>query len=258
MVVMTGPESPLEDDDLDGLLEDAPDDLDDEDETAAWFASQLDVDDDELEEIAEDAAEAGGILAALALLKLFAAGWDALDDAESDAQDARLATPEAAVVGGEPGPSLADKLADIAGRMADDLAEQLDDLWGDDDGSGVASLTDVAAQSEYSESKSDADQDEGWEYAQYVKSMHACEVCSDCDGVILPIDDPWWDDHEPDNNHPNCDCLKKPLSATEAEALGGATKHLPDVDVSGWKDVWPPDVSGYPDALQAVYHSKLA
>lgn len=252
-----------DDDDLEGLLEDAPDDLDDEDELVDWFASRLDLGDDEVGEMSEAAAETGGICAALALLKLFSAGWDALDDAQDAATDAQLEAADKAEAphevdeDAEPaGASLGDKLADIAGKLADALSERLEDGWGDEDGSSIADAANITAQTEYSEAKHEGDVDAGWEYAKYVSEAGGCDVCSDCNGTVLPIDDPWWDDHEPDENHPNCRCLKVPLSEDEARAEG-IDRNGPDVDVSGWKDAWPPDVSDYPEALEVVYHGKL-
>lgn len=235
-------------DDLEDLLEDAPDDLDDEDELLAYFADRLDIDDDAVEEMAKDAAEVAGTLAALAFLQLFTAAWDALDGAQDDSTAAHTE---------HVGPELTDRLNDIAADMADDLEETLETRWGDEDGTSVVGFSDVTAQSEYSESKSEGDADEGWEYAKYVAEADACDVCKDCDGTVLPSDDPWWDDHEPDNNHPNCKCIKVPLSEAEAKREG-IDKSGPDVEVSGWKDKWPPDVTDYPDVLEGIYHSKLS
>lgn len=240
--------SPVEeDDDIEGILEDAPDDLDDEDELVDWFADQLDIDDDEVEELTADAAGEAGILAAYAFLKLFTAGWDALDGAQADATAAHTE---------HVGPELTDRLNEIAADMADDLGETLESDWGDEDGSQISALSDITAQSEYSESKSDADDEAGWEYAQYLAEPDACDVCADCHGVILPSDDPWWDEHEPDAHHPNCKCIKVPLTAAEAGKRGGETKDLPDVEGGTWKDKWPPDVTDYPDVLEGIYHTK--
>jgi ribosomal protein L12E/L44/L45/RPP1/RPP2 len=236
-----------EEDDLEGLLEDAPDGLDDEDELVDWFATQLDIDDDDVEDLIKDAAETAGVLAALAMLKLFSAGWNALNDAQDDATEAQTE---------DVGQELTDRLNDISLDMADDLDERLDTGWGDDDGTEIAGLAEISAQSEYSESKSEADIDEGWEYSRYVAEADACDVCQACHDTVLPSDDPWWDDYEPDANHPNCRCIKVPLSESEAKAAG-IDKEGPDVEASDWKDTWPPDVTGYPDVLEGIYHSKI-
>jgi hypothetical protein len=237
-----------DDDDLDGLLEDAPDDLHDENELLAWFGDRLGIDDEEFDDIAFDAIQTGGILAALAFLKLFTAGWEALDDAQDAATAAQTE---------HEGPALDDRLREIASDLKDDLGERLDEGWGDADGTEVSGATDDAAQAEYTTSKSDADRDEGWEYAVYIAEPDACFVCQDCNGTVLRSDDPWWDDHDPDNNHPGCRCVRVPLSEDEAKGRG-ISDEAPDVEVSGWKDTWPPDTSDYPAILDGVYHEKIA
>jgi hypothetical protein len=240
-----------DDDDLDGLFDDAPDDIED---VVEYFAERLGVDDDTLKELAEDAAETAGIVAALALLDLFSLGWNALEAAQVDAEAAEAKAEDAeAQVGG---PDLTAKLSDIASDMAEDLGEKLDATWGDEDGSGVTGLAEINAQSEYSEAKSDADVDEGWEYSAYIAEPDACDVCQGCNGTVLPSDDPWWDDYEPDSNHPGCRCIKVPLSKDEAETRG-ISKEVPDVEASGWKDKWPPAGSGIA-VLDGVYHEKIA
>lgn len=237
-----------EEDDIEGIFDDAPDDLDDEDELLAYFAERLDIDEDALREMIDDATETAGTVAALALLQLFSSGWEALDDAQQAAVDAATEHVGAALV---------DRLGEIATDLADDLADRLDEAWGDEDGSSISTLAEVNAQSEYSDAKSEADAEEGWEFSQYLAEADACDVCQGCHGTVLPSDNPWWDDHEPDANHPNCRCVKVPLSEAEAKTRG-IDKDGPDVEVSGWKDRWPPDVSDYPDVLQGIYHSKAA
>lgn len=240
---------PNPEDDISDILDEAPDDLEDEDELLEWFADRLDIDDDTLNEMAAEAAKDAGIVAALALLDLFATAWDALDDAMNDATDAYTKFK---------GTDLTDKLKDIAEDLNDNLGDQIDEEWGDEDGSSIVGIAEINAQSEYSDAKIEADDDAGWEYAQYIAEASACDVCADCHGVILPSDDPWWDEHEPDNHHPNCKCLKVPLSQSEAEKRGGVTKDLPDVEGGDWKTKWPPDVSDRPDVLQGIYQSKLS
>ena len=45
-------------------------------------------------------------------------------------------------------------------------------------------------------------------------------------GTILPVDDPWWDDHFPPNGW-GCKCRVRQISAREAERRGGATARPP-------------------------------
>ena len=267
-----------DEDDLEDLLEDAPDDLDDEDELLAYFGDRLGIDDDAITELAKEAAEDAVIIAALALLDLFSAGWEALDDAQADAEEAQAAFegPDLSPTPSSPAPTsptpsspaptsptpsfsgtdLTDKLNDIAADMADGLKERIDADWGDEDGSSITSIAEINAQSDYSESKSEADEENGAEFSQYIAEPDACDVCQDCHGTILPSDDPWWEEHEPDNHHPNCKCLKVPLSAEDAQKRGGETS-APDVEGGDWKDKWPPDVSDRPDVLAGIYRDKI-
>ena len=258
-----------DEDDLEDLLEDAPDDLDDEDELLAYFGDRLGIDDDAITELAKEAAEDAGIIAALALLDLFSAGWEALDDAQADAEEAQAAfegrsptTPDASSPSAsrpEASPRAADlteRLNDIASDMSDELSEKLDQDWGDDEGSAITSIAEINVQSDYSESKFEADEENGAEFSQYIAEPDACDVRQDCHGTILPSDDPWWEEHEPDNHHPNCKCLKVPLSAEDAQKRGGETS-APDVEGGDWKDKWPPDVSDRPDVLAGIYRDKI-
>jgi hypothetical protein len=83
-----------------------------------------------------------------------------------------------------------------------------------------------------------------------------CEICADCHGVILPADDPWWDDHTP-LMHCNCMCTKTALSQEEAEDEGIDT-HGPDVDADegfGTRpdeegEDWAPDMGNMAPALR--------
>ena len=45
-------------------------------------------------------------------------------------------------------------------------------------------------------------------------------------GTLLPVDDPWWDDHFPPNGW-DCRCRVRPVSRAEAERRGGPTPRPP-------------------------------
>ncbi|MCK4963346.1 MAG: hypothetical protein KAS19_12705 [Anaerolineales bacterium] len=60
------------------------------------------------------------------------------------------------------------------------------------------------------------------------------EVHVSWDGTMLPIDDPWWDDHMTPNGH-RCKCGIRQVSRREAERLGGVTDRPPSHDVP-WKN----------------------
>ena len=77
-----------------------------------------------------------------------------------------------------------------------------------------------------------------WDRAQRTKKTHPCFLYElgpgekQCDrhrawaGTILPVDDPWWDDHFPPNGR-DCECLVRQISKAEAERRGGATARPP-------------------------------
>lgn len=210
-------------------FDDAPDDLEDfDDDLDFWKAALPDVPEDELADIIGDATILAGTVAAVALLDLFSDAWESIDDAE------KLDTPQ------------------------DDFAAQLDDkldnLWGEN-GSMWDTIVDTNEASEFNQAKDDEDQEQGWEFAQYLAEdpAGACEICKPLHGIILPIDDPWWDEFEP-QNHCNCRCAKVPLSAEEAEARGGVTEKPTRVDVQpGFGldkgEMWIPDLSTRPPEL---------
>ena len=77
-----------------------------------------------------------------------------------------------------------------------------------------------------------------WDRAQRTKKTHPYFLYElgpgekQCDrhrawaGTILPVDDPWWDDHFPPNGR-DCECRVRQISAREAERRGGATARPP-------------------------------
>ena len=77
-----------------------------------------------------------------------------------------------------------------------------------------------------------------WDRAQRTKTTHPCFLYElgpgeeDCDrhaawaGTLLPVDDPWWDDHFPPNGW-DCECRVRQVSRAEAERRGGPTPRPP-------------------------------
>jgi uncharacterized protein with gpF-like domain len=85
-----------------------------------------------------------------------------------------------------------------------------------------------------------------------------CDICDECEGVILPADDPWWNDHRP-LMHPNCVCSFSALTKDEAAEEGYVAaddEDAPDVDAAdGFGDSdeeWSPDLSNYPDEIAEI------
>lgn len=68
------------------------------------------------------------------------------------------------------------------------------------------------------------------------------DLCRDCDGTVLPADDPWWRSHTPPL-HPNCRSVVDPVDAPPTAA--------PAVDAGdyGSPGEWEPDLSHYPADL---------
>ena len=77
-----------------------------------------------------------------------------------------------------------------------------------------------------------------WDRAQRTKKTHPYFLYElgpgekQCDrhrawaGTILPVDDPWWDDHFPPNGR-DCECRVRQISGAETERRGGATARPP-------------------------------
>ena len=77
-----------------------------------------------------------------------------------------------------------------------------------------------------------------WDRAQRTKKTHPYFLYElgpgekQCDrhrawaGTILPVDDPWWDDHFPPNGR-DCECRVRRIGEAEAERRGGATARPP-------------------------------
>ena len=74
----------------------------------------------------------------------------------------------------------------------------------------------------------------------YEPALHECTPGENhCDrhrawaGTILPVDDPWWDDHFPPNGW-SCRCRVRQISRREADRRGGVTDPPPRKEVSWW------------------------
>lgn len=86
------------------------------------------------------------------------------------------------------------------------------------------------------------------------------DICEECNGVIRPINDPWWRTHTPPLHH-NCRSIVTPLTAAEAEAMGVTV--APKVAVPGGfgsRDsaaAWSPDPDDYPQQIAELYRQKF-
>lgn len=80
-----------------------------------------------------------------------------------------------------------------------------------------------------------------------VEDLSECEICAACDGVVLPIDHPWWGTHSPLMHH-LCRCQKRSLRAKTALATG-VTQAPPEV-AAGDGFGLPPDISEPPKPVE--------
>ena len=56
-----------------------------------------------------------------------------------------------------------------------------------------------------------------------VRDGRTSEICKECDGTVLPADDPWWDTHQPPLHH-RCRSGIRSLTERKAKQLGITTK----------------------------------
>jgi SPP1 gp7 family putative phage head morphogenesis protein len=88
------------------------------------------------------------------------------------------------------------------------------------------------------------------------------EICNDCDGTILPADDPWWLTHTP-GLHFNCRSVVTPLSDDEAKAEG--IDEPPPVKPAEGFGVppaldgpdWEPDLNEYPEGIREELKKRI-
>ena len=74
-----------------------------------------------------------------------------------------------------------------------------------------------------------------WRY-RHGDSVHPRPQHLAWDGLVLPADDPWWDDHYPPNGW-GCKCRVEALSERQLQALGKAEPDsAPDVTTREWVD----------------------
>lgn len=143
-----------------------------------------------------------------------------------------------------------------------DCAAQLIESWGGDRPGQIENVFRTNVLGAYSAGREAINNSpavrEARPYARFDDSDddRECDICSDCHGVVLPADDPWWDTHTP-LLHFKCECIKTALSQEEAEDEGIDTRG-PDVeadegfgarpDESG--DDWAPDLGNMPAELR--------
>lgn len=176
-----------ESEDLD--FEDAPDDLADEEESLEFWQDALpDLTENEFESVVTEAAKLGSTVAAVMLLDLFSDAWESVEDAE--AKD----TPQPEFYA-----DVSEKIADVWSPSRDTSTEESEE---GDIGSGIDLAMGQATQNGFNLGRDEQQDDEAEAseektYSRYCAEPDACDVCAEFADTVLPSDDPWWDDHQP-------------------------------------------------------------
>lgn len=137
----------------------------------------------------------------------------------------------------------------------DRIGQQLYDAWGEPDSAHLETVFRTNVNQAYNDGREDffrspevlADRPI-WRY-EHVEDADECEICAECGGVMLPADDPWWDDHRP-ILHMRCRCSFTALTLEEAKAEGYvADDEGPDAEPQkgfGSDEEWDPGGDDYP------------
>lgn len=148
----------------------------------------------------------------------------------------------------------------------DRVSSMLFDQWGEADGARVETIFRTNVNEAYNDGREAifrdpdvADDRPLWRY-ELIEDGDTCEICEECDGVILPADDPWWDEHRP-IQHMRCRCSFAALTLEEARAEGydGADdgQSVETQDGFGDGEDWHPSGSDYPEEIGDVLDDVL-
>ncbi len=151
-------------------------------------------------------------------------------------------------------------LADFQARIGTDLTA----LWGGEDPARLETIFRTNVQSAYSvgrfiqNNKPEVKATHPYSKFSAVLDDRTTDICEECDGTILPTDDPWWADHQPPL-HFNCRSDVSAITPEEAEELG-VDDAAPEVDADdgfGVPGADPDfDLSTRPPDLTAIYEMK--
>ena len=88
-----------------------------------------------------------------------------------------------------------------------------------------------------------------------------CPTCADCDGVTLPLDDDWWQSHQP-LLHTSCRCEIDTLRPDEANKMTDFEDLPGDVAAEGFGtpaslDDWEPDLTNKDADAVEIFRTKL-
>jgi len=171
---------------------------------------------------------------------LVAQVWDAVDSAVEDGET----------------------LEDFKDRVAGMLYDQ----WGEEDSSRLTTVFRTGVNEAYNDGREAVFRDPEvladrpiWRY-ELIEDGALCPLCEECGGIMLPADDPWWDDHRP-LIHMCCRCSFTALTLAEAIEEGyESDDDGPDVEADdgfGGERDWDPDGSDYPAEIGAVFSDRM-
>ncbi len=151
-------------------------------------------------------------------------------------------------------------LADFKTRVAADL----ESMWGGSNPARLETIFRTNVQSAYStgryiqNNKPEVKATHPFSKFSAILDGRTTDICEECDGTILPTDDPWWADHQPPL-HFNCRSDVSALTPEEAEELG-VDDAPPAVDPDsgfGVPGAAPDfDLAGRPPDLVSIYEMK--
>lgn len=137
----------------------------------------------------------------------------------------------------------------------DAVGEQLEQSWGGADASRLETIFRTNVNTAYNEGRhsvfSAPAVKEARPYWRFdlIDDDRICDICEDCGGVVLPADDPWWEEHLPPL-HFNCRCSFNALSDDEAREEG-VDEEGPDSDADDGFGTAPDEEGEDWDATEA-------
>lgn len=164
-----------------------------------WFRTKVPLSDTEFYMLSDKARSRAFTVSKVAELDLVADVWRAIDSA---------------ITTGE-------TLADFRARVGADL----ESAWGGSDPARLETIFRTNVQNAYSvgryiqNNKPEVKATHPYSRFSAVLDDRTTDICEDCDGTVLPTDDPWWADHQPPL-HFNCRSDVSAITEDEAREYG--------------------------------------
>ena len=214
-------------------------------EAVAAFRKRVPMPKDEWEALEDAQHEYAFTVAGVAQADMVAQVWDAIDSALSNGEDFEA--------------------------FKERVTDMLETSWGGEIPGRLETIFDTNVNTAYNAGRKSvftsptvAEARPYWRF-EWVDDDDECEICEACNGVILPADDPWWDDHI-GPLHFRCRCSFTALSAEEAGEEGISDKapgEESDPD-DGFGDPggepapdWQPTMRDYPKQIRDVLTDEI-